>query len=398
MMMKRITGAITVPKGFLASGMHSGIKTKRKDLAIIFSQHPASVAGTFTQHAFAAAPVIWSRQVVARAKARAIVVNSGNANACTGRQGDEDAKKMASLVASGLSIPQTQVLVASTGIIGKLLPMTKITSGINKLAHSLSKKGASDAAQAILTTDRVPKRIAYEMLTGNKPVRIAGIAKGAGMIAPNMATMLCFITTDANISSKLLNPMLIECVEMTFNRITVDGDMSTNDMVLILANGASETPLIRRGTQAYRQFKDMLYHVCLKLAKSIAADGEGATKLIRVRVNGAKTQKDAKQAAFAIANYSLFKISVYAQNISWGRMLAALGSSGVKGLELSRIDVNLNGKIWVKKGKGGLIEDRAFRRIAKSKEIWIDVSLRMGKAQETVWTCDLTHQYIEENM
>ena len=395
---KKITGGITTPKGFLAAGIHCGIKKKRMDLAVIYSETIASVAGTFTQHAFAAAPVGWSKQVAAKGRARAIIANSGNANSCTGHQGIVDAKKMATQLAHDISINKNEVLVASTGVIGKTLPMGKVSSGIHKLASSVSKRGAKDAAKAILTTDRVKKEAAYEFLQEGKVIKVAGIAKGAGMICPNMATMLSFITTDAKISSALLHKLLKEVVERTFNRITVDGDMSTNDMVLVLANGASSTRTIHEGSKAYRDFKDALYQLCSDLAKAIAEDGEGATKLVGIHVSEARDLKEAKKAAFAIANYNLFKVSVYAQNISWGRLLAALGSSGIKKLQLEKIVVSLNGKLWIHKGQGGLIAKKEYQKIVKSRQLNIDISLGRGLSQDTVWTCDLTHQYIDVNM
>ncbi len=390
--------SVCFPKGFVAAGINAGIKMTKKDLMLIVSEKPARVAGTFTTNAFAAAPVRWCREVVKKGVAQAIIANSGNANACTGDGGARDAKKMAKLVAQELGIPFETVLVSSTGVIGKRLPMETIETGIKKISSVISSFGDVDAATAILTTDTCAKTVAVEFQIGSKKVRMGAIAKGAGMIQPNMATMLCYITTDAVIELSALTASLKTAVEDSFNCITVDGDMSTNDSVILLANGQAGNPEILVGSEGYKIFCEALSFVTLKLAKLIVWDGEGATKLVRIKVRGATTDEDAKKAGLAISNSNLFKVSLYAEEPSWGRLMAALGSTGLKGLNSEKISVKFNGRIFVKKGKATNITRGEARKVMRAKQIEIDVDLGQGQGKSTVWTCDLTHKYVDINM
>lgn len=391
-------GSICFPKGFLAAGMNCGIKMTKKDLALIVSEKPARVAGTFTTNAFAAAPVRWCREVVKKGVASAVIINSGNANACTGDGGARDAKKMAKWTAAELGVPFETVLVSSTGVIGKRLPMETIATGIKKICTLLSSSGDTDASSAILTTDTFSKTAAVEFQIGGRKVRMGAMTKGAGMIQPNMATMLCYITTDAVIELSALTTALKQAVEQSFNCITVDGDMSTNDSVILMANGMASNPEILVGSNEYQIFYEALSYVTLKLAKMIAWDGEGATKLVKIKVRGANTPEDAKKGALAIANSNLFKVSLYAEEPSWGRLMAALGSTDLKGLNHEKISVKFNGRFFVKKGKASNIKRGEARKVMRAKQIEIDVDLGQGQAKATIWTCDLTHKYVDINM
>lgn len=390
--------SVGFPKGFLASGLNCGIKMTKKDLALIFSETPAAAAGTFTTNILAAAPVRWCREMLRRGYARAIIINSGNANACTGEGGFRDARKMAKITADALGFDAKEVLVSSTGVIGKRLPMSALEVGIPKASEALSKSGDLDAAQAIMTTDSFVKTAAVEFTLGSKKVRLGAIAKGAGMIQPDMATMLCYITTDAAIELEALKTALRSAVEISFNRITVDGDMSTNDSVIVLANGLAGNPPVTPGSAEYGIFVRALEFVTTKLAKMMARDGEGATKLVEVRVTGSPTPEDARRAAFAIANSNLFKVSLYSQDPNWGRLMAALGSARVNGMVAEKIHVKFNGRFFVRKGKSSGIKLGDARKVLRARQINIQVDLGLGKCQETVWTCDLTHKYIDINM
>ncbi|MBI1883495.1 MAG: bifunctional glutamate N-acetyltransferase/amino-acid acetyltransferase ArgJ [Chlamydiae bacterium] len=391
-------GSICFPKGFLAAGMNCGIKMSKKDLALIFSEVPARVTGTFTTNSFAAAPVRWCREIVKKGMARAIIVNSGNANACTGEGGFRDTRKMAKTVAQALNLHQEEVLVSSTGVIGKRLPMETIEMGIQKISKLLSKKGEMDASAAILTTDTFGKTAAVEFSIGKKRVRMGVVAKGAGMIEPHMATLLCYITTDAAIELSALKHALKETVDRSFNCLTVDGDMSTNDSVILMANGMAGNKEILLGSEGYEIFLEALSFVTLKLAKMIAWDGEGATKLVQVRVTGAHTDEEAKKGALAIANSNLFKVSLYSQDPNWGRLMAALGSAKISGIVSEKISVKFNGRFFVKKGKSSGIKLGEARKVMRAKQLDIHVDLGLEKGHAVVWTCDLTHKYVDINM
>ena len=325
--MKEISGGITAPKGFSASGIYAGIKrNKRPDLAIIYSERDAVAAGVFTTNKVKAAPVILTQRQIRKGLARAIVVNSGNANACTGKQGMADAKEMVELTANALSVNKGLVCVASTGVIGEPLPMEKIRPAINLAAEGLSVDGGKAAATAIMTTDTFSKEVAVRAKINGRMVTVGGIAKGSGMIYPRMATMLAFITTDALIEQGTLSGIFKKAVGSSFNKITVDGDTSTNDMVICLANGMAGNK--SAAGRDLEKFKEMLEHVCAVLSRMIVKDGEGATKLVEIRVKGAKNIKDAEKTGVSVANSNLVKTALFACDPNWGRIMAAIGYAG----------------------------------------------------------------------
>ncbi|WP_425059849.1 Arginine biosynthesis bifunctional protein ArgJ [Sporomusa carbonis] len=398
-MLSKITGGITAPQGFKAAGVHCGIKKNGKeDVAVIYSTVPAAAAAMFTTNQMAAAPVIVSRQAVERGKARAIVVNSGCANACTGEQGLADAKAMAHQAAKALNLDDNEVLVASTGVIGVTLPMEKVTAGISQAVADLSESGHEQALAAIMTTDTFPKSCAYQYSLGGKTATIAGIAKGAGMIHPNMATMLCFITTDAAVAPELLKLALNQAVELSFNMISVDGDTSTNDMVAVLANGQAGNKLIRSAdSPEYQEFFQALKTVCTELAQLIVRDGEGATKFLEINVTGALTFADAKQAAMAIAKSPLVKTAFFGQDPNWGRILCAVGYSGAK-TQPDRTSLAIGGLTIVVNGQGAAEFDTAkLKDVMAAKDIVVTVDLGLGDAAATVWTCDFSYEYVKIN-
>lgn len=395
--MRELIGSVTVVDGISASGVVAGLKgPNRKDIALIFCQEPAVAAGVFTTNLMKAAPVLLSQSRVKSGSAQAIVANSGNANACTGKIGYEDARRMAGIAAEELGIAPEMVLVASTGVIGVRLPMDKIESGIKQAVKSLSPRGGHDAARAIMTTDKLPKECAVELEVGDKRVRIGGIAKGAGMIRPNMATMLCFLTTDVAITPEMLQQALKESVDLSFNRITVDGDMSTNDMVLILATGGAGNPTINEKGEFYVQFRKGLDYVTRKLAKMIVEDGEGATKLITVTVKGARDEREAEMAARAVAESLLVKTAIFGMDPNWGRIAAALGYSGAvfdpEKLELWFDDLQI-----VKDGVAADYDEEGAKRLLVKNNVRITANLNAGEAEATVWTCDLSDEYIKIN-
>lgn len=394
--MKIITGSVTAPLGFVANGIKSGIKKGKLDLGLIVSKVPALAAGVFTTNELKAAPVKVSQARVKYGKAQAIVANSGNANCLTGKRGLKDAIDIATRVSLSLWIGENDVLVASTGIIGKPLPLDKIKSAIPKLVKGLSSAKEALAAQAILTTDTRPKRIAVAIKIGKKVVKIGGIAKGAGMICPNMATMLSFLTTDANIELKALRRSLKDAVYNSFNAITVDGDMSTNDTVLILANALAGNPKIKYGSSDYKIFSEALNYVASRLAKEIVRDGEGATKFIEIEVKGAKSPGDAKRIAKQIANSNLVKTTIAGEDPNIGRVASAAGASGIKFNE-SRLDIYLNGTKAVSGGNVIYKNIPKLKNLLKKKEIIITLDLNQGRNSATVLTCDLTEEYIKIN-
>lgn len=396
--MREILGSVTAVEGVRASGVSAGIKGGGKpDLALIFCERPAAAAGVFTTNLVKAAPVLLSQSRVKSGKAQAIVANSGNANACTGPEGFEDAKRMARIAAEELGINPKLVLVASTGVIGVRLPMDKIERGIKAAVKALDPKGGHEAARAIMTTDKVPKECAVELEVGGERVRIGAIAKGAGMIRPNMATMLCFITTDADIEPVILQRALKESVDRSFNRITVDGEMSTNDMVLILATGSAGNAKISSPQQEeYAQFREGLDYVTMKLARMIVEDGEGATKLITVTVKGARNEREAEMAARAVAESPLVKTAMFGMDPNWGRVAAALGASGAvfnpEQLEIWFDDVQI-----VEGGVAADYDEERVKRLLFKNNIRITADLNAGEAEATIWTCDLTDEYIRIN-
>lgn len=388
---------VTAAKGFRAGGIACGIKKSGAlDLALILSDMPATAAGTFTRNRFRASCVDHSERVARRGRARAVVVNSGNANAATGKQGERDTAEMAKKTASVLRVPAGEVLVASTGVIGVPLPMTAVHAGIELLAGRLGAAGGRKAARAIMTTDSVPKETSVRRRVGGASVTVGGMAKGSGMIHPNMATMLAFITTDANIPAPVLRRVLRGAVDASFNAITVDGETSTNDMVLCMANGAAGGAAVLAGRDL-DVFVGMLKDVCRDLAEKIVRDGEGATKFIRVVVTGAAGVSAARRVARAVAVSPLVKTAIYGGDPNWGRIAAAAGNAGVA-FRPEKVSIRVGGVPIVRRGEGlGPAAERETARALRRKEIDIRVDLGAGKAGASYFTCDLTHEYITIN-
>ncbi|MDT8902643.1 bifunctional glutamate N-acetyltransferase/amino-acid acetyltransferase ArgJ [Anaeroselena agilis] len=398
-MLTAIKGGITAPKGFKAAGVKAGIKKSGKeDLTVIYSPAPCSAAALFTTNSFAAAGVQVSREVAAKGTAQAIVVNSGCANSCTGEQGMEDARGMAHLTASLLGLADDQVFVASTGIIGVNLPMAKVADGIKRAVAGLSADGHEKALQGIMTTDTFPKVSAYEFTLGGVTARVAGIAKGAGMIHPNMATLLSFVTTDAAVSPALLKQALKEAVNVSMNSITVDGDMSTNDTICVLANGqAGNKPIEAAGDPAYGELVAALTAVCTDLAKLIVRDGEGATKFLEITVKGAVSYDEAKAAAMSVARSPLVKTAFFGQDPNWGRILCAVGYSGAT-VEPAKSKLTLGGIIVAENGMNAAVSDaKALQKVMAEKDIVVEIELGTGDASATVWTCDFSYEYVKIN-
>ncbi|MFH1709488.1 MAG: bifunctional glutamate N-acetyltransferase/amino-acid acetyltransferase ArgJ [bacterium] len=395
MTLKNIKGGITAPKAFKASGMHCGVKKSgKKDLALICSDVPANAAAVFTSNKVKAAPILVSMEHIKSGKAQAIIANSGCANACTGEDGIEDARVMAKAAASALNIHSDSVLVASTGTIGSRLPLKNILNGIRVISKRMTHGGGAEAADAILTTDTRRKEIAVQLKAGGKTITIGGIAKGAGMIAPNMATLFCFITTDAEIPSSKLKAYLKGSVDKSFNMTVVDKDMSTNDCVFILANGAAGNRVLRGKDE--NDFKKALDHVCIYLAKEIARDGEGATKLIEVKVVGAVSADSAKLAAKAVAGSDLVKSAIFGEDPNFGRIMAALGSSGAD-IKQENVNVFIGGVQVVSRGKSVFFDQNLAKKHMKGKEVLINIMLGNGTSMATAWGCDLTYNYVKIN-
>ena len=395
---KRINGGITAPKGFLAAGISAGIKKNNAlDLALITSVTPGPIAGVFTKNKVPAAPVIHGRQQMKRGIGQAILVNSGNANAFTGKAGLDHARQTSRLLAKALGIAPHMAFIGSTGVIGVPLPMDAIATGIPVLVSQLSRKGYHSAAQAIMTTDTRPKEIAIRETIGGKMVTIGGIAKGSGMIHPDMATMLGYLTTDAVISRTILQRILKEVIRETFNCISVDGETSTNDTVLCLANGHADNASIKIGTPAYTQFKDLLFRVCHYLAMEIVRDGEGATKIIELQIHQAASQETAKQFANTLATSPLVKTAIFGADPNWGRIVAALGRSGPS-LNPEKIHISFDDIPIVHSGKGlGPKVEQRIKKLMQKSTLKITVSLGQGQARAHVWTTDLTYDYIKIN-
>ncbi len=392
-----VKGSVTMARGFRAAGMAAGIKSSgRKDLALIVSDAPATVAATFTTNQVKSAPVRLDMQymVASGGVARAIVANSGNANACTGKIGRIHARAMAVAVARRIKCPEEQVLVCSTGRIGVNLPIVKIEAGIKKLLKTVSRGGAHEAAQAIMTSDTRPKEVAVRFKLGSRAVHIGGIAKGSGMIHPKMATMLAFLTTDAVITRAHLQRALSAAVKQSFNRISVDGDTSTNDTVLLLANGAAGgKPL---GGQALARFQVALNFVCLELAKKMVLDGEGVTKFVTVTVHGAMNERDAEAAARSVVNSVLVKTSWCGGDPNWGRIMDAIGYSRAKVRE-DLVDIAYNGVFAARRGVATKVSLQKLRRSVKQPTFTLDIHLHLGHGRCTMYSCDLTEKYVELN-
>ncbi len=384
--------------GFSFSTVEAAIKKAgRKDLALIYSEVPAAAAAVFTTSSVKAAPVLVSREHIASGSARALVVNSGNANACTGEPGMLVARETALLVATGLGIDAEAVQVCSTGVIGVQMPMGRVRAAIPALIDGLSSGTLDDIAQAIMTTDTFPKMEARSGEAGGVSYAVAGIAKGAGMIMPNMATMLSFIITDAAVEPGFLQKAFRSGVESSFNVITVDGDMSTNDTCLIMANGMAGNPLITEGSPEGVAFATLLNDVLLSLAKQIVKDGEGATKFVEIRVDSAKDDADAKRAAMAIANSSLVKTAFFGQDANWGRIFAAVGYSGAE-IDQSRMSLRFDDVTMARNGVfAGEDAEARGTEVLKQREFTVSVDLGIGTGTATVYTSDLTHEYISIN-
>lgn len=421
---EHVSGGVTAPRGFVANGIHSGLKRKRPDLALLLSETPAAAAAVYTTNLVQAAPIHVTREHVAAGYLRAVIVNSGNANACTGEQGLADARQMAAWTGAAVGVAPEEVAVASTGVIGERLPMDKVEAGIARVAEGLGADKGRAAAEAILTTDTFAKDIAIEFELKGRPVRIGGMAKGSGMIHPNMATMLAFITTDAAIATDAWQLLLARSAERTYNRITVDGDTSTNDMIVALANAVAGNEPLRLGEGAttgdpvpmdeglsgdeqldmqacladpdLALFARALDYVNEHLAKAIARDGEGATKLIEVRVTGAATEADAVQVAKSVAGSSLVKTAVYGNDANWGRILAAVGYAGVE-LDPNRVDICIGDVTVARDGSGTGFDDEAATAALQQAEVVLRVDLKAGAAAAKAWTCDLTEKYIQIN-
>lgn len=388
---------VTFPKGFVAAGVKTGIKKSGNlDLAMIYTEKEAAVAGVFTKNAVAAAPVIVDREHIKNGKAHAVVANAGCANACTGETGLANAKKMAELAAAELKCDADDVLVGSTGIIGVNLPMDKIADGIKGVVGELSKDGSENASKAIITTDTYSKACSFAVEIGGKEVRFGAIAKGSGMIQPNMATMLCYITTDANISASLLQKTLSDIVEISFNMISVDGDMSTNDTVLVLANGEAGNEEIKEGTEDYSKFYDALKTICQELSKRIAADGEGATKFLTINVNGTKSFEDAKTVAMSVAKSPLVKTAFFGEDPNWGRVICAVGYAGIPMVPEKTV-ISFGGIPVYANGLGAEFDQDALHKVMSEHDIVIDIEMGMGDASATVWSCDFSYEYVKIN-
>lgn len=396
-MIKKDTQGVTFAKGFTAAGVKAGIKKSGNlDVAVVYTKTQAVVAGTFTQNKVAAAPVYVSKEVVATGTAHAIVANAGCANACTGQQGLDDAHKMAQIAADELGVNANDVIVGSTGVIGVNLPMDKLEAGIKDAVANLSVDGSDNAGRAIITTDTHSKSVTCEFELSGKTVRMGAIAKGSGMIRPNMATMLCYITTDIAIDQALLQKAVSGCVEKSFNMISVDGDMSTNDMVIVLANGEANNTKITEENADYQIFFDKLMMLCTELAKQIAADGEGASKFLTINVKGAKSFADAKTVGMAIANSPLVKTAFFGEDPNWGRVICAVGYSGADMVPEKTV-VKFGGITIFANGTGATYDEKALAHVMKEKDIVIDIELNMGQEDATVWSCDLSYEYVKIN-
>ncbi|MBJ07015.1 MAG: bifunctional ornithine acetyltransferase/N-acetylglutamate synthase [Verrucomicrobiaceae bacterium] len=399
MALKKVKGGVCAPRGFRGGAVSCGIKDPldpRTDLALIYSEHPCVSAGTFTTNRVKAAPVKVTQAHLRARELRAIVANSGNANACTGVPGIHDARAMAKSIATSLGLRQREIGVCSTGVIGLPLPMERITPGLASLPSSLSAKGGSEVAKAIMTSDTSIKEVAVTTTIGGQKIHLGACAKGAGMICPSMATMLCFVTTDANISKSCLQKSLLEAVEGSFNRICIDGDMSTNDTVLVLANGQAGGKSITRGSKNCRQFSQALQQVLLELAKACVRDGERVSKFVTLEVRGASVYLDAKKVAEAIAKSALVKSSWNGGDPNWGRIIHAIGYSRAR-IREELIDISYEGKPACEGGLAATTPLKSLRDIAARDSFTITVDLHLGKADYTLYTSDISPEYIDFN-
>ena len=394
-------GSITSPKGYLAGACYVGVKSRKSekpDVAILYSQEPASCAALFTTNKFCAAPVLLGREVLKKGKARAVVINSGNANAATGQQGLENAKKVEVLAEELLGLGEDEVFVSSTGVIGQQLPVEKVLEGVRRIVPTLSVEQGTDAAWAIMTTDLVKKEVAYELELSGGTIRIGAMCKGSGMIHPNMATTLIYVTTDAKVDSALLQPMLKAAADKSFHMLTVDGDTSTNDSLFLFANGASGVAIESEADRA--AFSALLDDICIDMARRIASDGEGATHLMIVEAKGLPTEQDARLVARSIAGSTLFKAAVFGRDANWGRIMAAAGYSGAD-VDPTKADCILKsaaGEVAVMEaGFGTDFSEELAKAVLTEHDITVVVDFHSGNGQATAFGCDLTYDYVKIN-
>lgn len=396
-MISIIEGGVTAPKGFKASGVACGLKNNgKKDFAVVCSDDIAVAAGVFTTNVVKGHSLQLTMNHIKSGYARAVVINSGNANACIGEQGLKDAKEMAELTSNLLNCETENVLIGSTGVIGMPLNMPKVRSGIRTAVSGLSDEGGHEAAEAIMTTDLISKEIAVEIEIQGERVKIGGMAKGSGMIHPNMATMIGIITTDVNISRGLLDKALKEVVTHTFNRVSVDGDTSVCDMVLVLANGEADNSGVVKEDIEYRTFKSALEFVCTSLSRMIAKDGEGATKLIEVIVEGALHEEDAYKVVSSIAKSSLVKTAIFGEDANWGRIITAAGYSGAE-FDPNLVDIYIGDLMVCRNGTALKFDEAKAKEILKESEVKIKINLKRGNASDRIWTCDFSYDYVKIN-
>ena len=396
-MINTIDGGVTAPKGYKASGVACGLKNNgNKDLAIVCSEDIAVAAGVFTTNVVKGHSLQLTMEHIKNGYAQAVIINSGNANACLGEQGIKDANEMAELAAHLLNSQKENILIGSTGVIGMPLNLPKVRGGIRTGISSLSSEGGHEAAEAIMTTDLIAKEIAVDIEIQGERVRIGGMAKGSGMIHPNMATMIGIITTDANISRGLLNKALKEVVAHTFNRVSVDGDTSVCDMVVMLANGEAENEGIVKENAEYANFKSFLYYVCTNLSRMIAKDGEGATKLIEVIAEGAMHEEDVYKVVNSIAKSPLVKTAIFGEDANWGRIITAAGYSGAE-FDPNLVDIYIGDLMVCRNGTGLKFDEAAAKEILKKDEVKIKINLKNGIASDRIWTCDFSYDYVKIN-
>ena len=389
-------GDVASAQGFEAGGIHAGVKEQARDMALVYSQSPTSAAAVYTTNKVQAAPIHVDRQHLGDGRAQAVILNSGNANACTGEQGLNDARRMCQLTAEVLGLAAADVLVCSTGVIGATLPMAAVEAGIPQVVVARSVDGGREAAEAIMTTDTVAKSFAVEVEVGGKTVCVGGMAKGAGMIAPHMATMLSVVTTDAAVEAGLLQKLLLQAVQRSFNCITVDGDMSTNDTVIVLANGAAGGPVLEEGGAEVEVFYQALEEVCRQLARKIARDGEGATKLIEISICNGRSEEEARQVGLSVANSNLVKTAVFGCDPNWGRILCASGYAGID-IDPQRLEVKLCGASIYKDGAGQDFDQEALIEAMRGEHIPIEIDLAQGTARAEIYTCDFSYDYVRIN-
>ena len=394
--MVKTTVKISVP-GFLAGGISAGIKEGgNKDLGLIFSTVPARVAAMFTKNTFKAAPVLIDAERVKRGVAQAIITNSGCANAATGKEGIADALAVSQAAAQQLKIPEEHLLICSTGVIGKRLPVKKIEAGIPRLIKSLGENGIEDAQEAMMTTDKFPKIAIRRGIVGAKDVTVCGVAKGAGMIEPNMATLLTYVMTDALVDAKALNTVFRQVIDSTFNAVSVDGCMSTNDTAIILANGLAGNNPLERAQARLQRFREMLTDVLAELAQAVVRDGEGATKLIKIIVEGAKSKSDARRVAYSVANSNLVKTAFFGEDPNWGRIISAVGASGVA-LEKEKVTLSVGNMVLFTQEAPADFQLARLKEVIHKGEIEVRIALGGGDKSFEMCTSDLSHEYVEIN-